>query len=97
MVLDLFTVAVLGFFGARLVKVARRSVAGHTRAHVAFIARGLRWRHFLPVPLVLAAVLTVAILAIQVPGLDWGWWTAIGGVGNPVTGGTDRTAGTVLE
>ena len=25
---------------------------------------------------------------------SWGWWTAIGGQGNPVTGTTDQTAGT---
>ena len=45
----------------------------------------------------LAGVLTVASLLLLVPGLDWGWWSALGGVGNPVTGGTDRTAGTALE
>ena len=32
-----------------------------------------------------------------VPGLDWGWWSAIGGEGNPVFGSTDQTSGTVWE
>ena len=45
----------------------------------------------------LIAVLVVATLLLQVPGLDWGWWTALGGAGNPVTGTTDQTAGTPLE
>ena len=26
-----------------------------------------------------------------------GWWTALGGIGNPVTGGTERTQGSALE
>jgi len=46
---------------------------------------------------VLALVIVAASLLVQVPGLDFGWWTAIGGVGNPVVGATDRTAGTALE
>jgi hypothetical protein len=49
------------------------------------------------VPLLLAAVLGVASLLLLVPGLSWGWWSAIGGVGNPVTGGTEEVAGTPLE
>jgi len=39
----------------------------------------------------------VATLLVQIPGLDWGWWTALGGQGNPVFGSSDATAGTVLE
>ena len=42
-------------------------------------------------------VLIVAGLLIQLPVLRWGWWTAIGGTGNPVTGGTEQTQGTALE
>ena len=32
------------------------------------------------------------LLLMLVPGLSWGWWSAIGGVGNPVTGGTEGVA-----
>jgi hypothetical protein len=34
---------------------------------------------------------------VRIPGLSFGWWTAIGGQGNPVVGSTDKTAGTPLE
>ena len=47
-------------------------------------------------PCVLLVVLIVAGLLIQLPVLRWGWWTAIGGTGNPVTGGTEQTQGTAL-
>jgi hypothetical protein len=50
-----------------------------------------------PVPVVLTMVIVAASLLMLVPGLDWGWWSSIGGVGNPVTGSTERTSGTVLE
>jgi hypothetical protein len=50
-----------------------------------------------PVPVLLAVVLAAATLAMQVPGLDWGWWTALGGDGNPVFGSSQATAGTSLE
>jgi hypothetical protein len=46
---------------------------------------------------VLTLVGTVAGLLIQVPGLDWGWWTEIGGEGNPVIGVTEQTTGSALE
>jgi hypothetical protein len=42
-------------------------------------------------------VLTVAVLGFMVPGLDWGWWSAIGGEGNPVFGSSTATAGSALE
>ena len=44
-----------------------------------------------------AATLVVVIVLVQLPLLDWGWWSALGGIGNPVTGGTERTTGTALE
>jgi hypothetical protein len=49
------------------------------------------------VPFVLSAVIVAAVALLQVPPLRFGWWTAIGGLGNPVTGTTDQTAGTALE
>lgn len=95
--LDLLTVAVLAFFGSRLLVSFRRSLTSDGLAATAPILRGLRPRHFLPVPFVLAVVVAAAIALTSLPLLDFGWWTAIGGQGNPVFGVTDRTAGTALE
>ena len=58
---------------------------------------GIRWRHLWPVPFVLTAVVVAASALLRVPGLDWGWWSALGGIGNPVTGSTEQTAGTAWE
>jgi hypothetical protein len=96
-VLDLVTVVVLAWFGSRLVLSFRRALAGPARAHSMALVRGLRPRHFLPVPLVLALVLMAALTLVQLPVLSFGWWTAIGGQGNPVFGLTDRTEGTPFE
>lgn len=61
------------------------------------IVRGLRPRHFvLSIP-VLAAVLAVATATQFVPVLDWGWWSAIGGIGSPVLGVSESEAGSPLE
>jgi hypothetical protein len=96
--LDLVTVAVLAFVGVRLVTVARAaSSRPELRRRVLTLVRGIRLRHVVPIPFVLAAVLVAASLLLQVPGFDWGWWTAIGGYGNPVTGSSERTVGTVFE
>jgi hypothetical protein len=92
------TAGVLAFVGFRLVSTASlvaRSAALRQRA--AEIVRGIRWRHIWPVPFVLTAVIVAAVALLQVPPLRFGWWTALGGVGNPVTGTTDQTAGTALE
>ena len=91
------TVGVLGFVGFRLASAAAHSFTSNGRSDTAPVIRGLRWRHIWPAPIVLAAVIVVASVLLLVPGLDWGWWTAIGGGGNPVTGTTDQTAGTPLE
>jgi hypothetical protein len=95
--LDVATFAVLAFVGVRIATGTRVALSGEGRRHVVAIVRGLRLRHFVLAVPVLAVVLTAVILLVQVPGLDWGWWTAIGGLGNPVTGTTDRTTGTALE
>jgi hypothetical protein len=91
------TVGVLGFVGFRLASAAGHSFTPAGRSTTAPIVRGIRWRHVWPAPLVLTAVVVVATLLLRIPGLDWGWWTALGGGGNPVTGTTDQTAGTPLE
>jgi hypothetical protein len=96
--LDVLTAVVLLVVAVRIGSVTRRLVTTRSfRDRTLTIVRGIRLRHVLPVPVALAAVLTAASLLLLVPGLDWGWWSAIGGVGNPVTGSTDRTSGTVLE
>lgn len=91
------SLAVLGFMATRLVTGVRvaRSVSG--RAVVREVRRRIAWRHVWPVPIVLTAVLVAAGTLMLVPGLDWGWWSAIGGEGNPVFGSTDQTSGTVWE
>ncbi|MDP8987807.1 MAG: hypothetical protein M3N11_05600 [Actinomycetota bacterium] len=94
---DVAVVAVLALVGLRLAGVARQAVRAPLRARVVALWKGLRPRHLLPVPVVLTAVVAAATALVQVPGLDVGWWTAIGGYGNPVTGGTERTAGSPLE
>jgi hypothetical protein len=90
------TIAVLAFVGLRLVEGVRfsRSRAGRERLHS--ILGGIGLRHLWPVPLVLVAVVTAATVLMQIPGLSWGWWTALGGLGNPVTGTTEATTGTPL-
>lgn len=83
--------------GVRLTQAAVRAAQGPARARTMRIVRGLRLRHFAPVPLVAALVVIAAMLLVQIPLLDFGWWSALGGEGNPVFGSTERTAGTALE
>jgi hypothetical protein len=90
--LDLLTVAVLAFVGYRLADAARQTVSA--RGHVWRLVTGLRPRHFLRAVPVLGAVMAVATVLLSVPGLDFGWWTAIGGEGNPAVGvGREGAAG----
>jgi hypothetical protein len=96
MLLGLLTATVLVFFGSRLVVAARESVATRARQRTMEIASGLRPRHFLRAPFVLVIVLLVATGLFQVPGLSFGWWTAIGGNGNVIVGSTSATSGTSL-
>jgi hypothetical protein len=88
------SVAVLGFMAVRLASGVRVSRSTTGRLVVAAVRNRLAWRHLWPVPLVLIVVVLAASLLMAVPGLDWGWWSAIGGDGNPVFGSTDSTAGT---
>ena len=97
MATTVITVVVFVFFGQRLLGAARYALSPVGRARVGEIVRGLRFRHFWPIPIVFAIVVALAVLLLQVPGLSWGWWTALGGEGNPVTGLSDTTTGTALE
>jgi hypothetical protein len=97
-VIDALTVAALAFFGGRLAMNAGRAARSRAaRERTMEIVRGLRARHFLQAPPVFAVVVVLAIALLQVPGLSFGWWTALGGTGNIITGSTSRTAGTPLE
>jgi hypothetical protein len=95
--LDVATVAVLAFVGVRIAGGTRIALTGNGRSRVALIVRGLRPRHFLLAIPAFVVTVTVALLLYQLPILSWGWWTALGGFGNPVTGGTERTTGTPFE
>jgi hypothetical protein len=92
----LLTAAVLGFLGLRLAGATRFSLGEGRRTALA-VAGGIRLRHLWPVPIVLGLVVTASVLLLQVPGLDWGWWTVLGGEGNPALGSTSQTDGTVFE
>jgi hypothetical protein len=92
-VLDTLTFVVLAFVGFRIFSGARLLRRRDIRDHVVDILRGLRTRHFaLAVP-VLIVVLVVATVLIQIPGLSWGWWSAIGGVGTPALGVSKNSHG----
>lgn len=92
-IFDLLTVAVLAVVGVRLFEAARSSVEAHRKTLA--VIRGLRGRHFArAVPIVLLIVPTAWVL-MQLPVLSFGWWTMIGGEGNPVVGVTDKDYGIV--
>jgi hypothetical protein len=92
-VLDLLMVAVLAVVGVRLFEAARTSVGAHRKT--LGVVQGLRWRHFVrAVPIVVVIVSTAWVL-IQLPVLSFGWWSVIGGEGNPVVGVTEEDYGIV--
>src|SRR6476646_7281895 len=94
---DALTVVALAFVGVRIATGTRIALSGRGRQRVTAIARGLRPRHFVGAVAVLPLVGTAVVLLSSLPVLSFGWWTALGGLGNPVTGSTDRTSGTVFE
>ncbi|MEY2523578.1 MAG: hypothetical protein QOJ66_2143 [Ilumatobacteraceae bacterium] len=93
---NVLSLVVLAVVGLRLVQAVTLSRSQRGRSLSRQIWTGLRWRHIWPVPFVLAGVLLVAVpLLLYVPGLRWGWWSALGGDGNPVFGSSNATTGTV--
>ena len=95
--LDVLTTIVLVVVGFRIFSGTRLFGRREIRQHVLEIVRGLRLRHFVACWPVFVLVIVTAFALLQVPGLSWGWWSAIGGVGNPVVGSSQRTSGTPLE
>ena len=95
--MNVVTFAALAFLAVRLVLAVRSARSRDGRRVTTTVLRGIGWRHVWPVPLVLTAVVAVATALVLVPGLDIGWWTLLGGTGNPVFGMSDSTAGTALE
>jgi len=93
----LLSFAVIGFMALRLISGLRVTRRPAGRSLVAAVWRRIGIRHVWPVPFVLAGVVAVAVPLLLVPGLDWGWWSALGGQGNPVFGSSDSTSGTVWE
>lgn len=97
MLLDVVTVVVVAYFGSRLIVSFRRSLRSDAKRVMLLIVRGLRVRHFVPVPFVLTGVIVAAWFLTSLPVLSFGWWTAVGGEGNPVFGASERTEGTLLS
>lgn len=95
--LDILSLAALAFVATRLFGGTRLLARSDVRDHIIGLLQGLRLRHFLLAWPALLAVLLVATALLQVPGLSWGWWSAIGGVGSPVLGVSDSQAGSPLE
>jgi polyferredoxin len=91
---NVLSVVVLAVVGLRLVQAVTLSRSERGRSLSRVIWTRLRWRHIWPVPFVLTGVLLVAIPLLFVPVLRWGWWSAIGGDGNPVFGSSSTTMGT---
>lgn len=92
---NVLSVVVLAVVGLRLVQAVTISRSSHGRSLSREIWTRIRWRHLWPVPFVLVGVLLVAIPLLMVPPLRWGWWSALGGSGNPIFGSSTTTSGTV--
>ena len=91
---NVLSVVVLAVVGLRLVQAVTLSRSQRGRSLSREIWTRIRWRHIWPVPFVLTGVLLAAIPLLFVPVLRWGWWSAIGGDGNPVFGSSSSTTGT---
>jgi hypothetical protein len=92
---NVLSFVVLAVVGVRLVQAAKLSRSSRGRSLSRQVWTRLRWRHIWPVPFVLTGVLIVAVPLLMVPVLRWGWWSALGGDGNPIFGSSTATIGTV--
>lgn len=94
---NVLSLVVLAVVGLRLVQAVKLSRSSRGRSLSREVWTRIRWRHIWPVPFVLAGVLLAAVPLLFVPFLRWGWWSALGGDGNPIFGSSDTTMGTVWE
>ncbi len=94
---NIATFLVLGFVGYRLFGGLRSARSSAGRTLITKVWRNIGWRHLWPVPLLLASVVAAATALVAIPGLSWGWWSALGGQGNPVFASSESTVGTVWE
>lgn len=92
---NVLSLVVLAVVGLRLVQAVTLSRSQRGRMLSRQIWTRLRWRHIWPVPFVLTGVLVVAFPLLLLPVLRWGWWSALGGDGNPIFGSSSTTTGTV--
>lgn len=92
---NVLSFVVLTAVGLRLVQAVKISRSNRGRSLSRQVWTRLRWRHVWPIPFVLAGVLLVAIPLLMIPALRWGWWSSLGGDGNPIFGSSDATTGTV--
>ncbi len=92
---NVLSVFVLAVVGLRLVQAVKISRSSNGRSLSRQVWTRIAWRHIWPVPFVLTGVLMVAIPLLMVPPLRWGWWSALGGDGNPIFGSSSTTSGTV--
>jgi hypothetical protein len=86
-------VAVLAVVGVRLFEAARTSVGAHRKT--LGVVQGLRSRHFVRAVPIVVVIVSMAWVLIQLPVLSFGWWSVIGGEGNPVVGVTEEDYGIV--
>ncbi|MEA3185374.1 MAG: hypothetical protein QOJ74_1851 [Ilumatobacteraceae bacterium] len=94
---NVLSLVVLAVVGVRLVQAVTLSRSSRGRSLSREVWTRIRWRHIWPVPFVLAGVLLVAVPLLMVPPLRWGWWSALGGDGNPIFGSSTATSGTVAS
>jgi hypothetical protein len=94
--LNLLTAVVLAFVFVRITQGTRIALVDR-REHVIALWKGVRPRHILGAAVMFPIIIGLVVLILQVPGMDIGWWSLLGGNGNPIAGSTDQTAGTPLE
>jgi len=94
---DIATAAVLTFVAAELTVGARRQFQSRRWRRGWEVARGLRLVDFGLAVVTVAIVIAVAWALLLIAPLRFGWWTALGGNGNPVIGSSSRLSGSILS
>ncbi len=91
----MLVLGVLSLVAVRLAGAVRLSFSA--RGYVRDVVRGVRASHVLLAVPAIVVIIVLASLLMSVPGLDLGWWSAIGGEGNPALGMTSATNGSFLD